>query len=79
MYKNSFLANNLIMLYKKAFAYHKKFNDSNVNIIENKIKYLLNNKDFENKIIDNYDIKYDNKNNFKLSRSYSNTYHEDFL
>jgi len=78
VYKNAYLAKSLVLLYKKVYAYYKKFNDSNANAYEIKIQNL-NNKDFEHKVIDNYEIKYDIKNNYKLSRSYSNTYHEDFV
>jgi len=79
LYKNSFLANSLIMLYKKIYSYYKKFDDFSAKSYEKKIQNLLNNKDYDSKVIDNYDGKYNMKNNFCLSRSYSNTYHEDFV
>lgn len=79
LYKNSFLANTLVMLYKKMYSYYKKFDEATAKIYENKIQGLLNNKDYDSKVVDNYDVKYNIKNNYGLSRSYSNTYHEDFI
>lgn len=79
LYKNSFLVNYLVMLYKKLYSYYKKFDEITAKSYENKIQTMLNNKDCENKVIDNYDVKYNMKNNHCLSRSYSNTYHEDFV
>jgi len=79
LYKNAFLANYLIMLYNKVYSYFMKFDINTAKIYETKIKNLLNIKEFDNKIIDNYDVKYNLKHNYGLSRSYSNTYHEDFV
>lgn len=79
LYKNLFLAKSLIMLYKKLYLYYKKFDEAIANSYDVKIKNIDNNKELDNKVIDNYDVKYNIKNNYGLSRSYSNSYHEDFV
>lgn len=79
LYKSSFLANYLIMLYRKVHSYFIKIDEATAKNYETKIQSLLNHKEFDNKVIDNYDVKYNIKDNYGLSRSYSNTYHEDFV
>jgi len=79
LYKSSFLAKNLILLYTKMYSYCKKLSDPNAENFENKIRLLANNKEYDNKVTDNYELKFNIKNNYGLSRSYSNTYHEDFI
>lgn len=79
LYKSSFLANYLLMLYKIVHSYFKKIDEATAKNYEKKIMSLQITRDLDNKIIDNNDVKYNIKNNYGLSRSYSNTYHEDFV
>lgn len=77
--KNSFLANNLVMLYKKMHSYYKEFDGAVANSYDEKIQNILNIKEYESKVMDNYEVRYNIKNNYALSRSYSDSYNEDFI
>jgi hypothetical protein len=77
--KNNYIVKNQIILYEIIFKYY--FDRKNFKAEEyfNKIQYMKNFKEFENKIPDSYEVIFNFINNYELSRSYSDSYNENYI